>query len=219
MPQALTFKDVVMEEAGEPASFSAPAGSLLALITSRQDDSDRLVRLLLGLARPAAGSVTTLGQELAFASGKDLERLRGRVAVVHPAGGLISNLKVWENLVLPLEYHGALSPAQIEERGRRVLRRVGYSGSPMELPGHLTLYQKRLVGLARAMLIEPELIVYNAVLAGLREDERTAMLSAIWEFHREEQGRSSLFITSNLELVADLPFEGRIFLKGSPHDT
>ena len=85
----------------------------------------------------------------------------------------------------------------------------------MELPGPLPLYEKRLIGLARAMLTEPELIIYNAILAGLRGEEKSSIISTIMEFHRQDPKRSSLFVTPNLELISDVPFDSRIFLHGS----
>ena len=218
MYQALTFRDVVPDEGGEPISFAVPAGAMVAVITARQDENDRLVRLMLGLSKPYAGSISTVGVDVAAASEKGLNDLRQRVSIVHPGGGLVSNLKVWENLVLPLEYHSSLTPAEIEARGMAALRRVGYTGGLMELPGHLPLYEKRLIGLARAMITDPGLIVYNAILAGLRGEEKSVIISTIMDFHREDPQRGSLFITPNLELITDIPFDSRIFLNGSAHD-
>jgi len=101
--QALKFQDVVADELPGGVSFALPGGTLTAVITSRQDENDQLVRLVLGLSKPDAGSVSLLGADLAGVSKKALNDLRKQVAVVYPSGGLVSNLKVWENLVLPLE--------------------------------------------------------------------------------------------------------------------
>ena len=215
MYQALTFQNVLLDEGSQPVSLDVPQGAMVALITARQDENDRLVRVMLGLSRPFSGSVSTLGEDVAAASERSLLDLRRRLSVVHPGGGLVSNLKVWENLVLPLEYHSSLSPAEIEARALAALRRVGYAGGLMELPGPLPLYEKRLIGLARAMLTEPELIIYNAILAGLRGEEKSSIISTIMEFHRQDPKRSSLFVTPNLELISDVSFDSRIFLHGS----
>ena len=126
MREALTFQEVVFDDPSAPMSFAVPSGAMVALITARQDENDRLVRLMPGLAKPRSGSITTLGEDVVAGSEKGLNELRKRVSVVHPGGGLVANLKVWENLVLPLEYHWpSLSQAEIEARGRAALRRVG----------------------------------------------------------------------------------------------
>jgi phospholipid/cholesterol/gamma-HCH transport system ATP-binding protein len=215
MNQSIKFQQVVAEDQAQEVTFALPAGAIAVLITSRQVESDQLVRLLLGFSRPQEGEVAVLGEEVGSLSEKALLSLRRRVAVVFPNGGLVSNLKVWENLVLPLEYHSACTQPEIRERGEAALRRVGYLGKLMELPGHLSLYESRQVGLARAMLGEPSLMVFNAMLDGLRDSEKSVLTAAALEFHRENNERTSLFITSNPESVKDIPFDSRIFLKGS----
>ena len=213
MHEAVLYHDVVSQDLPGAVSFALPGGSLAAIITSRQDENDQLVRLMLGLSKPDTGCIALLGEDVGTVSQRALDDLRKRIAVVFPSGGLISNLKVWENLVLPLEYHQAYSQAEIEERGLAVLRRVGYSGGLMELPGHLSHYERRLIGLARAMLTEPELIVYNAVLGGLSGDEKKAIIAAALAFHREKPGRTSLFFTPSPETVKDITFDRVIVLK------
>ena len=95
------------------------------------------------------------------------------------------------------------------------LKRVGYTGGLMELPGHLSLYGKRQVGLARAILLEPKLIIYDEILAGLSGDQRGAISEVVESFHRESPGRTSLFLTANEEAVREIAVEERIAIKGS----
>jgi ABC-type transporter Mla maintaining outer membrane lipid asymmetry ATPase subunit MlaF len=219
MDEAIKFDNVVADELLKEVSFVVPGGSLGALITSRQEENDLQIRLMLGLTKPAAGSVMVLGEEVGTASEKMLNSLRKRVAVVFPTGGLVSNLKVWENLVLPLEYHALYPQQEIDDKGMAALHRVGYAGGLMELPGHLSLYEKRQIGLARAMLTEPWLIVYNEILAGLSGGEKSAIIAAVLAFHREQPERTSLFMTANQETIKEIPLDSRIFMKGSSlHD-
>lgn len=218
MNEAIRFQNVVAGELTEGVSFAVREGSLAAIITSRQDENDQLARLMLGLSKPVGGSIMILGEDVS-ASEKTLNDLRKRVAVVNPAGGLVSNLKVWENLVLPLEYHAVYPRSEIEERGLAILRRVGYSGKLMELPGHLSPYEKRLICLCRAMLTEPRLIIYNAILAGLGSEEKDCIISTAMEYHRGKPGITSLFMTPNPETIKNMVFDSRILLKGrASHD-
>ena len=213
MNHAVHFEQVNADDLTREVSFALPPGALALLVTSRREESDRLVRLLLGLSRPQAGRLSVLGEEVGALSEKALVALRKSLSVVFSSGGLVSNLKVWENLVLPLEYHFACTPSEIQEKGEAALRRVGYCGGMMELPGHLSLCQKRQVGLARAMLSEPRLMIFDAMLDGLQDDEKACLTPAALEFHREQGGRTSLFITSNPESVRDIPFDLRVVLK------
>ena len=219
MEQAVNFDKVVADELPEEVSFTVPGGCLAAAVTARQEENALQVRLMLGMVKPVSGSITVLGEDPCTASGKALNALRRRVAVVYSGGGLISNLKVWENLVLPLEYYALYPPGEIEERGVRALRRVGYAAGLMELPGHLSLHGRRQVGLARAMLVDPQLIIYDEILTGLSGDERNSIMETVAAFHREMPGRTSLLLTANEESVRDMPVEIRIALKrSSMHD-
>ena len=215
MEHAVNFDKVVADELLEEVSFTIPAGSFAAAITARQEENELQVKLMLGLAKPRSGSITVLGEEPASATDRVLNALRRRVAVVYPSGGLISNLKVWENLVLPLEYYSLYPQSEIEERGMRALERVGYAGELMELPGHLSLYGRRQIGLARAMLVEPRLVIYDEILAGLSGEQRQAIIEIAGTFHRESPGRTSVFMTANEQAVREIPVEIRIAMKGS----
>lgn len=219
MAEAIRFHNVVVDELPKQFSFVVPGGCMGTVIGSRQEESDLQVRLMLGLTMPAAGSVTVLGEDVGTSSAKALHGLRKRIAVVYPTGGLVSNLKVWENLILPLEYHALYPPQEIEEKGVAALDRVGYAGGLMELPGHLSLYERRQIGLARAMLTEPRLIIYNALLDGLSGSERSAVIAAATAFHLEKPERTSLFLTSNQESIKEAVTDSRNLINGSSsHD-
>lgn len=219
MTEAIKFYNVVADELLKDLCFEVPSGCMGALINSRQEEGDLQTRLVLGLTLPVSGSVTVLGEDVGSSSEKVLNGLRKRISVVFATGGLVSNLKVWENLVLPLEYHALYPPHEIEEKGVAALERVGYAGGYMELPGNLTLYEKRQVGLARAMLTEPSLIIYNSLLDGLSGSERKAVLAAATAFHREKPERTSLFLTSNRESVKEIVSDSRSLIDwSSSHD-
>ena len=215
MGEAIKFHEVVADQLPQQICYALPRGSLAGVISSRQEENDLQVRLILGFARPVAGRLTVLDLEPGAASEKALIALRRRIAVLFPTGGLVSNLKVWENLVLPLEYHASCGQEEIEARGVAALGRVGYEGGLMELPAHLSLYQRKQVGLARAMLTEPSLLIYNSLLDGLSDRENAAMSAAALAFHRESEQRTSLFLTPNQETIKGLSLDSRILIKGS----
>jgi phospholipid/cholesterol/gamma-HCH transport system ATP-binding protein len=110
-----------------------------------------------------------------------LRRLREAApfAVVAPRGGLIGNLKVWENLVLPVEYHGRapLAPLRVlEARAERLFRALGVAQERFVelcglLPERLTEFERRLAAFVRGMLAEPEVMVYDGLFDGLARNE------------------------------------------------
>jgi phospholipid/cholesterol/gamma-HCH transport system ATP-binding protein len=98
------------------------------------------------------------------------------LAVVAPRGGLIGNLKVWENLVLPVEYHGRTTLSMLEARAERLFRALGVAQERFVelcglLPERLTEFERRLAAFVRGMLAEPEIMVYDGVFDGLARNE------------------------------------------------
>ncbi len=99
------------------------------------------------------------------------------VVIVPHNGGLISNLRVWENIILPVQYHGIEVAGKLEDSVVSLLLQSGLedeaavSSLLLKLPDQLTLYEKRLAGFVRAMLMAPELIIYDSMNEGLSRKE------------------------------------------------
>ncbi len=201
MAEILTFRRVTDGPSLQGVSFAVTQGALVALHSPKQEASDGIVRLLLGLRRPESGSVTVLGMDPAALAETELSQLRQRLAVVFSDGGLVSNLKVLENVLLPGYYHGRQPLPALAERGEELLRRVGYDGALMELPGNLSMYQRRLVGQARAFMTEPELIVYDGVLGGLNGEERGRIIANATAFHRAMPGMTTVLLATQPEAL------------------
>lgn len=107
---------------------------------------------------------------------KNLGEQEGVVIVPHN-GGLISNLRIWENIVLPVQYHGIQLPGTVEDNVMTLLEQFGLteeeaiSSLMLKLPDQLSLYEKRLIGFVRSMLVGPELIIYDGLTEGLSHRE------------------------------------------------
>lgn len=197
--------DVTCEGVDARINFEVLPGEIAVVITPKDEINALLTRLLIGIQAPPTGSVTLFDSNLAGKSSREILDIRRRLGVVYSTGGLVSNLKVWENLTLPLYFHTASSAEEIEARGLAVLKRLGYSGRLMELPGLLSVYQKKLIGFGRAMLCAPELLIYESPLQGLNRDEREHFVNIAREFHYEQTDRASLFITSTPDPAEYLP--------------
>jgi len=183
-------------------SFSLVQGDIAVLLTSKEDVNATLVRLLLGVTLPQSGEVAVLGETLTALDEVPLMHLRSRIGLVFAKGGLISNLKVWENLFLPVHYHNLLLPGDPDTAGAAVLERVGYQGGGTTLPGLLSHFERKQVLLARAMLMNPEVVIYDSLFLGLNLDERNRLVDIAVAFHRERAGRTSIFLTSDATLPA-----------------
>lgn len=205
MTEFLRAENISLAEISGGISFCISEGGLVVLLTPKYEVNTLLTRLLIGLEIPRSGKVSLFSTDTAALSARELLETRRRIGVAYGSGGLVSNLKVWENITLPLYFHQPLSHAEINERGVAVLTRLGYSGNLMALPGHLTFSQSKTIGIARAMLIEPDVMMYESPDSGFNHEEKNNFFTVASEFHREKTGRASIFITSNREVVRYLP--------------
>lgn len=122
-----------------------------------------------------------------------------RVGAALDDGGLISNLQVWENVLLPAAYHRGRQAADIEADVLGLFQALGYGEEATRrlmacLPDELTTYEKRLAALARAMLMDPDVMAYDFLLSGLGRDEASRLLAQTARFHARRSDRLSVYV-------------------------
>lgn len=127
-----------------------------------------LMRTILGLVRPAAGSVRLLGEDLARLSRARLVELRNRTGVLFQDAALFSTLTVAENTQVPMRERHALPPDLLEELARLKIALVGLpADAPGKYPSELSGGMRKRAGLARAIAIDPEILFLDEPTAGL----------------------------------------------------
>lgn len=205
MPAAVSFKKVTAANHFQDLSFEVDAGSSLVLVTSGEDESSAIMRLIAGMSTPASGTVLVDGQSPTELQEAQLYQLRQRIGIVTSGGGMISNLKLWENITLPLFYKTGHITEDVEETGGNWLRKLGYSGNLMAMPAHLTQIEKRLAAFVRAMLSQPQIMFYCNCFEDMSQGTRKCFAAATAEFHAESTDRASIYCTSSAETARDLP--------------
>jgi len=196
----LECREMVFADSCDPLSLRLQSGDRQTLLVADEESAAALLQILVGRQSPLAGSRLLFDSAPEALSEAGRRALRRRCGVIADAVGLISNLTVLENLLLPVEYLGG-DHLSLQEAARDMLRRVGFRGEETLLPGHLKLLQKRQVLLARALLAEPELLIYADVLTGLSARERSVLLETTRGFQAEHTGNASLFLTSDTALA------------------
>jgi predicted ABC-type transport system involved in lysophospholipase L1 biosynthesis ATPase subunit len=180
-------------------SFDLESGGTAKILFDSEDRKNILFGLLAGLQRPESGKVLFFGEDLFTHEEKERLALFQRIGVVPAHGGLISNLKAWENLLLPAWYHRGLTAEQAERPVAEIFDQLepGEAGLKQrmgELPGQLSLYERRVVALARAMLMEPDILIYDFTFTGLERDTAQRLMKLTGEFHGRKAGRVSLYL-------------------------
>ncbi|MBI5194911.1 MAG: ATP-binding cassette domain-containing protein [Nitrospirae bacterium] len=185
-----------------PLSIEIKKGSACKIIAASEDAKNDLLDAILGVRKPSSGRVFLFDREIYSIPAKECLNFFRRTGVVLSDGGTISNIKVWENITLPVWYHSGKKPADIEDSVIEIYKQLGVSHSYLSehigrLPGPLPAHEKRIIGLVRALLMEPELMLYDSLLEGMGQEmtERLERLTA--KFHAEKSGRTSVYITTN----------------------
>ena len=144
-----------------------PRGKVSAILGTSGSGKTTLLRLIGGLARPTAGHVKVLGENVHTLEPQGLLALRKRMGMMFQQGGLFSDLTVFENVAFPIREHTKLPEPVVHDLVLMKLHAVGLRGARSLKPGELSGGMSRRVALARAIALDPEVIIYDEPFAGL----------------------------------------------------
>jgi phospholipid/cholesterol/gamma-HCH transport system ATP-binding protein len=148
-------------------SLAIPRGKIVAILGATASGKSTLLALIGGQLEPQRGSVKIDGKVVHELSTADLYRLRRRIGMMFQAGGLFSDLSVFENIAFPLREHTTLSDALIRRIVLMKLHAVGLRGARDLMPTEVSGGMSRRVALARAIAMDPMLTMYDEPFAGL----------------------------------------------------
>jgi len=180
-----------------------------------------LMRHVIGLLRPDAGEVRVEGEEITCLTGAALGRVRRRFGMVFQNAALFDSLTVGENVAFPLREHLTLDEAEVCRRVAQKLALVGLEGIEARMPAELSGGMRKRVALARAVVLDPAIVLYDEPTTGLDPISTDGVDELILEARRA-LGVTSLVISHDIGSafkVADrIAFlsEGRIVEEGPP---
>jgi phospholipid/cholesterol/gamma-HCH transport system ATP-binding protein len=149
-------------------SFTLEKGETLVVMGGSGSGKTVLLRHVAGLVRPDSGQVRVFGQNIEHLSEEELLPIRRRMGYVFQGAALFDSLSVFENVAFPLREHTALSGDEIRTRVVEVLGQVALGEDVLALlPSELSGGMRKRVGIARALVIEPEMLLFDEPTAGL----------------------------------------------------
>lgn len=181
-------------------NFDVRAGEILVLMGGSGCGKSTLLRHLIGLHRPARGSIRYGDVDLVDADDEALDQLRRRFGVMFQAGALWSSMTVGENVMLPLREFTRLDEAEIETVARFKLALVGLGGSFDASPADLSGGMKKRAAIARAMALDPPLLFLDEPSAGL-DPLTSARLDELILNLRHHLGTTVVMVTHELDSI------------------
>jgi phospholipid/cholesterol/gamma-HCH transport system ATP-binding protein len=179
-------------------------GQILALVGDSGSGKTTLLRHILGLATPVSGSVVLFGHDLGAANATLQRSLRRRLGMLFQGGALFSALSVFDNIAFPLRELKALDADWIRRLVMLKLAMVELEPEHGKLmPAQLSGGMVKRVALARALALEPELLLLDEPTAGLDPDRSRSFVSLLGQLQRE-LGLTVIMVTHDLATLAEL---------------
>ena len=178
-------------------SFQLSHGETKAVFGVAGSGKSTLLKLAIGLLRPDSGRIFVLGEEITHMSEQELFELRRRVGIVFQESALFDSLKVYENVAFRL-VEEKISSEEVERRVREVLRFVELEQTYDMFPSELSGGMRRRVAIARAIITEPQVLLYDSPTGGLDPVTSNTIVELIVK-QRDVYKTSALMVTHRLQ--------------------
>lgn len=180
------------------------------------------IKHIMGLLRPDAGRIWVGDDELTAMDDRQLRRVRTRFGMVFQHAALFDSMDVFENIAFPLREHERMKESAIRDKVRDLLAQVGLHDTERKFPSELSGGMRKRVGLARALVRDPEFLLYDEPTTGLDPILTAAMDELMLQTARDHDGLTSLVITHDMRAVMKIAdkvvmlYEGVAAHEGTP---
>jgi phospholipid/cholesterol/gamma-HCH transport system ATP-binding protein len=183
-----------------------------------------LLRMLIGLERPSSGHIWVDGEDMASLNDYEMNRMRQKFGMVFQYAALLDSLTVYDNVAFPLREHRKdLSEKEIRGRVVKMLNGLGIINKEPRMPSELSGGQRKRVGLARALMLEPKILIYDEPTSGL-DPLTSRMVDDLIEETRARFNVTSVVISHDMASTfriahqAFLVVQGKVIAEGKPDE-
>jgi len=211
------------QEVLQGLNLSIVANKITAIVGRSGCGKSVLLKLIIGLLKPDAGEVRVNGDVLSNLEGSPLNEIRKKFGMLFQGAALLDSMDVFNNVAFPLREKTRLSQDEIKIRVERELKNVGIVGMNGKYPSQLSGGMKKRVGLARALIMEPEIVLFDEPTTGLDPIMKTAIHQLIFDTQRRV-GFTAILVSHDIPDVfaivdyVAMMYEGRILESGTPQD-
>ena len=204
-------------------SFTIHRGETLVIMGGSGCGKSTLLRHIIGVMRPTSGSVKIFGEEITTMNDRQIAGIRRRFGMLFQSGALLASLSVGENVALPLAQHTDLSRDEIEDTVTQKLQMVGLNGFNNLKPSEISGGMRKRVGLARALVLDPELLFSDEPTSGL-DPIMTAVVDKLTLELTNDEGMTAVVVTHDMTSAFRIATRmimlgrGRILAQGTPDE-
>jgi phospholipid/cholesterol/gamma-HCH transport system ATP-binding protein len=185
-------------------TLTLPAGEVSVMLGPSGTGKTVLLKSLVGLLKPERGHVYVDGTDMVTCSERRLYRARRLFGVMFQDGALFGSLSLYDNIAFPLREHTKLRERQIRDIVLDKMALVGLAGEEAKLPGQISGGMRKRAGLARALVLDPQIILCDEPDSGL-DPVRTAYLSQLLIDLNAETDATILIVTHNIQIASTVP--------------
>lgn len=200
---AIVCEDLYKAFGGRPVlrgvSFQVEQGETYTILGGSGSGKSVCLRHLIGLMRPDSGRVCLFGRDVSKLPEREFVEIRKDIGMVFQSAALFDSLSVFENIAYPLREHLRLSADDLADRVSRCLRGVGLDGIAEMMPAELSGGMRKRVGVARAIALEPKVILYDEPTTGL-DPANSRRIGELIRSLQRELGVTSVVVTHDMEL-------------------
>jgi phospholipid/cholesterol/gamma-HCH transport system ATP-binding protein len=204
-------------------SFELEAGNILALIGMSGYGKSVLLKHISGLMRPDRGRILVDHQDIGSLRGRELLKFRNRLGFLFQSGALFDSMTIFDNVAFPLREKTKLGEKHIAERVFYELDQVGLIGSEHKYPSQISGGMVKRASLARALVEEPEIMLFDEPTTGLDPVIGKTILNLIDDCHKRLKF-TGIIVTHDIPeifVIVDrvaMLHEGKILIEGRPED-